>query len=117
MKTRHVVFLVLALVFTAAALISALLSNSFISLLDQSQEAVDGTAGGALASAFTALIGGYLGVIFMIVSFVLIIPAVIFTIIDIRVPVLWLRIVSAILLALNVTSLIISVGTILLLTA
>ena len=109
--------MVLALLLTAAALVSASVSNTFARGLKAAQETENDSVDEALGAAGGAFVFVLLGVLFLIASFVLLVPAIIFAIIDIRVPVLWLRIVSSVLLALDAASLIVSVGTILLLNA
>lgn len=117
MKTRHIVFMVLALLLTAAALVSASVSNTFARGLKAAQETENDSVDEALGAAGGAFVFVLFGVLFLIASFVLLVPAIIFAIIDIRVPVLWLRIVSSVLLALDAASLIVSINTILLLNA
>jgi len=113
MKTRHIVLMVIALILTVAALVSAVLSNTLARELQAEREKENGNFEEAIGSAGGAFVMVLLGVVFLIATFVLLIPAIIFAIIDIRVPVLWLRIVSSVLLTLDAASLIISVGTIL----
>lgn len=117
MKTRHIVFMVIALLLTAAALVSASISNSFARGLQAEQGKENDNLEDAIGAAGGAFVFVVFGLFFLIASFVLLVPALIFAIIDIRVPVLWLRIVSAVLLALDVASLVVSVGTVLLLNA
>ena len=48
MKTRHIVFLVIALILTAAALVCALLSNTFVRGLNETQDKENDSVGEAV---------------------------------------------------------------------
>ena len=116
MKTRHVVFLVIALILTAAALVCALLSNTFVRGLLAAQEKDNASVAEAFGTATGAFVFIIFGLIFLVASFLLALPAIIFAIVDIRVPVLWLRIISAATLAVDAVVIALSIATVVLLT-
>ena len=115
MKTRHIVFLVIALILTAAALVCALLSNTFVRGLNATQDNENDSVGEAVGTAAGALVFVIFGLVFLVVSFLLALPAMIFAIVNIRVNVLWLRIVSAATLAVDAAIIVLSVATVVLL--
>ena len=115
MKTRHIVFFVFALIFTAAALVCALFSHTFVKELNATQDKESGSVGEAVGTAAGAFAFIIFGLVFLVASFLLALPAMIFSIVDLRVPVLWLRIVSAITLAADFAIVALSVGTVALL--
>lgn len=84
MKTRHVVFLVIALILTAAALVCALLSNTFVRGLNETQDKENDSVGEAVGTAAGALVFVIFGLVFLVASFLLALPAMIFAIVNIR---------------------------------
>ena len=115
MKTRHIVFLVLALILTAAALVCALLSNTFVRGLNETQDKENDSVGEAVGTAAGALVCVIFGLVFLVASFLLALPAMIFAIVNIRVNALWLRIVSAATLAVDAAIIVLSIATVVLL--
>mgnify|MGYP006968819458 CR=1 FL=1 len=108
MKTRHIVFLVIALILTAAALICALLSNTFVRGLNETQDKENDSVGEAVGTAAGALVFVIFGLVFLVVSFLLALPAMFFAIVNIR-------IVSAATLAVDAAIIVLSITTVVLL--
>ena len=115
MKTRHIVFLVIALILTAAALVCALLSNTFVRGLNETQDKENDSVGEAVGTAAGALVCVIFGLVFLVASFLLALPAMIVAIVNIRVNALWLRIVSAATLAVDAAIMVLSIATVVLL--